>query len=127
MAQTKIAAAVSAGIDRAVNKVASDPTLPLSPEDVWIVSDAVTAELRRQAAVQHATNTEPWYSSRVTLGALSAIFAGIGGVLFVLENHGFSLAQMWPHLTAIGGGLFTLYGRWIARAPLGKEAPNVRP
>lgn len=119
--QTALATAVESSIGRAVHNVAEQPDTRLLPEDAYRLSEQVSTELAKQPAVQHATNTEPWYQSRVTIGALAAIFSGIGGVLTVAETQGLSAAAMWPFLTTIGGGLFTLYGRWMATAPLGAK------
>lgn len=72
--------------------------------------------------VEHATNSEPWYQSRVTLGALLAAASGIAGIFgytFGIDDQ----ARVVDLILALGpviGAALALYGRWAAKKPLGQ-------
>lgn len=71
--------------------------------------------------IAHATNSEPWYASRVTWGALLAAVAGVLGILgysFPAEMQG-KIIDLIIALLPIVGGLTALYGRWVAKKPIG--------
>ena len=70
--------------------------------------------------MQHITNTEPWYQSRVTIGALiSALALGLGaaGVTLAPEDREL-LVAIGLGLGGLVGPTTTLYGRWRARRPI---------
>lgn len=99
---------------QAVEDAAQDTGNTLSPRDAPAVAEAVTQKLA--PVIAHATNTEPWYQSRVTWGAILAAAAPIA-VAF-----GFDISWINSEtLAAIGAGVgavVTIYGRWVARKPL---------
>ncbi|MDR6954105.1 hypothetical protein J2X65_003473 [Ancylobacter sp. 3268] len=72
------------------------------------------------AVVINQTNNEPWFLSRVTLFA-------IGGILTTLYTAGLDFSDGTPptveafsgYLAAIGTQFGVLYGRWVAKKPLG--------
>lgn len=71
--------------------------------------------------ILHATNNEPWYQSRVTLGALLSILTGALGAAGVATDW-IDPDQIIALVLAIGpvlGGMVSLYGRWKARKPIG--------
>jgi len=72
--------------------------------------------------VEHLTNNEPWYRSRVTWGAVASIvlpLLGIAGVTSdVISSEEF--VSLGLAVGSAAGGLLTLYGRWKARKPLGE-------
>lgn len=73
------------------------------------------------AVVEHATNNEPWYQSRVTLGALLAAIAGVLGIFgwaFPAEMQG-KVIDLIIALAPLIGGALALYGRWAAKKPIG--------
>lgn len=91
------------------------------------VSDDDAPELAVEAAkaaapiIAHATNNEPWYQSRVTIGALVSIATGVLA-LFGIVISPEDAATYTAMILAAGpvlGGLFTLYGRWKAKKPIG--------
>jgi hypothetical protein len=114
-------------IGSALRQIGADPTLPLRPEEVPTVADAVGARLQQDrrfqdvaAEVEHLTNQEPWFRSRVTWGALMSLVAAIGS--------GFGLAlgpaEVEAAVTVLAAGgtmigaFVALYGRWLAKRPI---------
>ncbi|GAB4068356.1 hypothetical protein KHC28_15610 [Ancylobacter sonchi] len=91
------------------------------------IAGQVLSELSRQPAVRdalarldHRTNAEPWYQSRVTLGALVALVGGLYALaLDIADGSPPSVEALTSQLTAILGAVTVLYGRWRARKPLG--------
>lgn len=78
-------------------------------------ADAVTP------LIDHATNSEPWYQSRVTWGAIAAIavpllgVVGVGSDIITAEE-----LTVWGMAAgSAAGGVLTLYGRWRAKKPMG--------
>lgn len=102
-----------------VREVALRADSALQPTDAAPVTKAIITEVL--PGVQHATNTEPWYQSRVTWGALGAIvlpalgFLGITSDIVSLND--FVVGGMT--LASVVSGALTLYGRWKARKPIG--------
>ena len=94
--------------------------MPVANRDVGKVAEAVAAELAPQ--IVNKANAEPWYQSRVTIGALVSIGTGIAA----LAGYTLSPADLEQIIvvgtaagTAIGGAL-TLWGRWVAKKPIGQ-------
>lgn len=106
-------------VGQAIGRIAADPNMPMQPKDAAVVAQEVAAEIT--PVVQHLTNQEPWYKSRVTLGALGSIITAIAAAL------GFAISpedmDVIIGVTAAAGtvisSLYTLYGRWRARRPIG--------
>lgn len=104
----------------AVKAAAKDPKTVLDRADAAPVARAVINELT--PVVEHLTNQEPWYQSRVTWGAIISIATPVLGAL------GISVGWLDPDLAvaistaavSLVGGVLTLYGRWKARKPLGQ-------
>lgn len=101
-------------------KVLRREDVPVAPHNVGSVAEAVAKQIAPQMA--HEANAEPWYQSRVTIGALVSIGTGM------LALFGIALSPADTELivgvgvaagTAIGGGI-TLYGRWKAKKPIGQ-------
>jgi hypothetical protein len=96
--------------------IASPQTTVTSAE-----APAVRQEVANAVApvIEHLTNNEPWYQSRVTWGAVFAILGGIATIGTAAAN-GETNAEVYTTAgMSILGGLGTLYGRWAARKPLG--------
>ncbi len=115
-------------IDAAIRRAGSDPAIPIEPRHAAAVAEDVTAAVAQDprfrdvaAQVEHATNAEPWYQSRVTWGAV------LTGLASVASAFGIALApedrEVLVGILAAAGSLFgaalTLYGRWRARRPIG--------
>lgn len=124
MSIASIAGAIAAEI---VQAAIHDPAIPpVSRDRAAAAADAVRAEVVQRVAadpvIQHVTNTEPWYRSRVTWGALvtlaTPLLAWAGWTLGPDDREAIVTAALLVG-PAVGGCL-TLYGRWAARAPIGR-------
>ena len=114
-------------IGSALRQIGSDPSLPLQPQDAPVVAKEVGARIEKEARfreltaeVEHLTNQEPWYRSRVTWGALITLAASVGsgfGVVLGPEEIEAAVTVLTAGATLIGG-VVTLYGRWIAKRPI---------
>lgn len=98
------------------------PDEPDSRDAAEAVTKAVVQQVARDPAIQHMTNTEPWYQSRVTWGALVAIASsvlGIAGISLSADDQ-VTIINLGVAMVSAIGGFVTLYGRWAARKPLGR-------
>lgn len=115
--KSALTAAVLAGAAAAIQ----NPATAAKPADKPIIAQEVVAAI--EPIIAHAANNEPWYQSRVTWGAIIAAASPIVGQIV---GHQFSVEEQQLAAgvaTAIGaavGGIITLYGRWMAKKPLGK-------
>lgn len=64
------------------------------------------------------TNNEPWWQSRVTWGAIAAILGGLGTMAGLIAARDWTPNLWLTALGGVGGGVGTLYGRWVAKKPL---------
>ncbi len=85
----------------------------VSPETSWEAAEKLAPILVNN------NNQEPWYKSRVTWGAIASVLTGVGTLTTMVVNRDFSPDTAYIALGSIGGGVLTLYGRWMARTPLG--------
>jgi len=93
------------------------PVHPNNAEDVARAAAEAVAPV-----LVNKTNSEPWYQSRVTWGALVSIGTGVAALF------GFTIAPQDADLIlAVGaaggtviGGVLTLWGRWAAKKPIGQ-------
>lgn len=105
----------------AVREVANDSSTSLQPSQAPAVEQKIKDAIANSPRVQHVTNSEPWYQSRVTIGALVTMASGALGLAgFVLDAEDVALATN----AALGAGAMigaciTLYGRWRAKKPIG--------
>jgi hypothetical protein len=105
----------------AVTRMAGRPDVPLTPAAAPTITRALAEELAADPALRHAANAEPWYTSRVTWGAiiagLSPILGLVLGHTLTAEDRG-TLAEIAVALGTLTGAGLALYGRWRARTPL---------
>lgn len=104
----------------AVVSAVGNPAVPAQPGAVSPIVDAVTSRIVPE--IISATNNEPWYRSRVTLGALLAAIAGVLGLFgyaFPAEAQG-KVIDLIIALGPLIGAAITLYGRWAAKKPIGE-------
>lgn len=122
----KIQEAVRTAIVKGATEAALAGTTDTQPRDV----PTITSKVLNQVApiVAHATNSEPWYQSRVMWGSIIAIAAPIAAPLISLiigetvTIDADEQAAIASALAAVGagmGGLWAIYGRFAAKKPLG--------
>lgn len=112
-----IAAAVVAGVTSGV----ASPDTKAVAADRPVITEAVLKQVA--PIVAHATNSEPWYQSRVTWGAILAGVAGLLGVvgkadLLPAELQGQIIDGLIAAAPLISMGV-VLYGRYVAKKPIG--------
>ncbi|MEY9782259.1 hypothetical protein [Sinorhizobium fredii] len=110
--ENKIAGAVITAI--------GDPAVPADSAAAAPIINAVVTRIAPE--IINATNSEPWYRSRVTLGAILAAAAGVlglFGVAFPADVQG-KVIELVIALGPVVGGALALYGRWSARKPIGE-------
>jgi hypothetical protein len=81
-------------------------------------TEKVTKEVA--AVVINQTNQEPFYQSRVTIGAIMTLIGGTYAlVLDFMDGVPPATDDLTAQATAIVGAAVVLYGRWVAKKPLG--------
>ena len=122
---------VAEAVKPALEKLAASPKTDMVHSDVGVVAatvdkviDKQTTALQKEvnAVVDHNTNNEPWYQSRVTIGAIVSIAMPILGLVGVTADI-ISPDELTGLILAAGvivGGLTTLWGRYISRKPIGQ-------
>lgn len=122
-----IADVVLGAVEAAVVAAVADRSVPLAApagqarQAAQAVKQRVAESVAADPGVRHVTNTEPWYQSRVTIGALISMLAmtlAAAGVTIAAEEREL-LVAIGLGLGGLVGPLTTLYGRWRARAPIG--------
>lgn len=106
--------------EKIFERLVRDPEVDIKPADRVVVQPAIEQAVKKEVApvLEHLTNNENWWQSRVTLGSIAAIICGIAGLF------GYALdVQQATELIVIAGSIigpaFALYGRWKARKPIG--------
>ncbi|MDO1582443.1 hypothetical protein [Rhizobium oryzicola] len=109
---------------KVITALAQAVSATVARDDVPAQSDAVQPIVDAVAPlVAHTANAEPWYQSRVTIGAIVSVAIPLLGALGVSADV-LNADQLTAILVAAGsliGGLITLYGRWKAKTPLGSK------
>ncbi len=114
---------LAASLAPALAKAAARGGTPVEASELPGLGGAVAAAIAADPALRHAVNGEPWYRSRVTWGA---IIAGLAPVLGLLAGHELGederslLVDIAMAAASLAGALIALYGRWMARVPLGR-------
>jgi len=110
----------------AVEEVVRSPLNSAPREQSREIASQVIQEVRKSPEVKeivaratHATNSEPWFLSRVTWGAIIAILGGLTTEANLLMTGEGDLTAHLTALSAVAGGVTTLYGRWVAKKPIG--------
>ena len=105
-------------IRSAVGRIANNPAVTgIDPMNKGMVAYELTKELAPVLA--HATNNEPFWQSRVSLGSITAIVAGAGAIGSQFQAGTYDVAVISAAVASILGGAFSLYGRWFATRPIG--------
>lgn len=104
--------------EKVLDRLLASPSVPVTPAQAPVVRQEVANAVA--PVIEHLTNNEPWYRSRVTIGALTSIVSGILALCgFALDME--TIAVLVSTVLAIVGGILGLYGRWKARKPLGAK------
>lgn len=124
----RVAGAIAkAVIKRRIKRVLERADVPVDNTDADVVAEVAADEA--VPTILHMTNQEPWYQSRVTLGALVSIgsgFAVLGGIAVdegvqrQLVDTLVGVGTIAGSIGAVWGGVSALWGRWVARRPLGQ-------
>jgi len=121
-----VKASVETEITKGLQKAADSPNIPMGNAAVNAASDIVAKKVN--PIINHLTNNEPWYQSRVTWGSIVAIAAPIiaplisrivGATVTIDASEQAAIAEWLALVGSAAGGLFALYGRWKATKPLG--------
>lgn len=106
-------------IASAVVDVVGNPAVPAEAAAAAPIIDAVTKKLAPE--IVNATNSEPIWQSRVTIGAVAGLIGGTYGlVLDVLDGTLPTAESLTAQVVVIAGAALTLYGRWAAKKPIGE-------
>lgn len=107
-------------ITSAVLKTLRSPNVPqVSNSEAPAVTREIVKDLAPQ--IEFKTNNEPWFQSYVTLGSLGTVITSIGFIISDLSNGGgIDTATMGQSIAVILGAAVALYGRWIAKKPIGE-------
>lgn len=111
-------------VRKGVASAADTPSIEITTRAVPAVTERVVREMG--PTLEHLTNSEGWYRSRVAWGAiLSAVgaTASLLGYTFEPELQGRILEaiMLWVGVGGlVSGPLLTLYGRFVAKTPLGR-------
>lgn len=111
---------LKAKITTAVNTAVNDPQVPAEPAAAQAIISQLALLIPQ---ILNSTNSEPWYQSRVTWGALLSlvgIILGLLGINFDVTKQTMVAALCVP----LAGAAITLYGRWKAKHPLGMTAAS---
>lgn len=107
-------------VSDAVYAAAADPNNSLTNAQAAEVIPQISAQIT--PVLVHATNSERWFESRVTIGNYVALGSTIIGPLVGHQFDADEQATITALVTGVGvvaGAAFSLYGRWKAKKPLG--------
>lgn len=109
-------------VDKIFDRLVKDPYIPVSPVDETItkpeIEKVVTEELK--PVIEHLTNNEPWYKSRVMWGSILGIAGGLVTIGTHLANGiPIDTANYGPPAASIVGGVGAILGRFFAKKPIG--------
>lgn len=127
----EIGVAVSDAVSKALAAEAEKQSNDLTKKDAAKVANPVAHKVEAAVTpfIVHATNQEPWYQSRVTIGAIVAVaggIAGMAGYTLDAEDQAYWVdsisqgIQLGTSVAALVGGALAWYGRWRAKKPIGE-------
>lgn len=114
---------VEKAVELALERLAKKPDVSLTKEDIPVVKKEVTKDVTKEynARVEHVTNTEPAYQSRVVQGASGAVMLAIAGIIQLwFDGVVNTPADYIPHVGVLATSAWAIYGRLRARKPVGK-------
>lgn len=94
--------------------------VPVSSSQAVSVANKIAAEVA--PVIVNQANAEPWYQSRVILGSLVTVGVGLAGLfgMVISPDDAALITSVAVSAGAVISGLFTLYGRLVAKKPLGQ-------
>lgn len=105
-----------------VRDVVAKPSVPVSSGAEHDVAKAVTEKVA--PILVNARNAEPWYQSRVMLGAIVAIVSSLFGLVGIVidEDTRQQIVVLIPVIVSTAGAVYALYGRIVGatKKPLGQ-------
>lgn len=104
--------------DKVLDRLIASPATSVTRAE----APAIREEVAKAVAptIEHLTNNEPFYRSRVWWGAVGSILGGTATIITLAANSvPLALETYGPPLGGIGGGISALWGRYGARKPLG--------
>lgn len=109
-------------VEKALNKVAAKPSVPMNQAAVEPAKEEVVKKIQEdvQARAEHQLDIEPIHSSRNVIGSLIGIVTELG-IMYAMWNDGIPQdfqTGYAPHLVILGTLLTPLYSRFIAKKPL---------
>lgn len=112
----------------ALGTEAKKSTNDIKPSDAEKIAPAVSAKVEAAvnkevaAVVEHATNSEPWYRSRVLIGLFISLLlkgaAALGWATDTIDPDSVTTAVL--ALGSAVGDLLALYGRTVATKAIGR-------
>jgi hypothetical protein len=116
----------TASVAKGLTQAAEKQTNELTQTDVALVTPIVAKEVNKQvnALVTNITNQEPWYQSRVIIGAGVSLAAQLGSLAGAQLELTPSDQEVWidtiTQLISLAGVVFALWGRLTVKPPLGQ-------
>jgi hypothetical protein len=114
-----IQAIIPSIVSAIVGGLIQNPQVPVDSRNATVVANQIEQTINKQVGpvLTNATNNEPWYRSRVTVGNLVGIAASVGsmfGFAVAPEDQDVIVGVVTGGVATLGA-LFSLYGRWKAR------------
>jgi len=109
-------------VDKVFDRLEADLSAPVQKKDADDVKPIIEKVAREEIApvIEHLTNNEPFYRSRVWWGSVGSILGGAATIITMAANGvPLSLETYGPPVGAIWGGATALWGRYAARKPIG--------
>jgi hypothetical protein len=115
-----VASIIANLIAKAVSSAVSRPDVPASPAAIEPITREVIRQVQPQ--IEHLTNNEPWWASRVMWGVIVSVGSGLAAAAgFQLTGEDQAMAiNLFMAAGTVVGGCITLYGRFRARKPIGR-------
>ncbi|WP_156382365.1 MULTISPECIES: N-acetylmuramoyl-L-alanine amidase [unclassified Aureimonas] len=117
VAMSRTSAAIQRVILDAVHDTVARSSVPAEAEAAAPIAQAVIEDV--VPLVLNATNSEPWYQSRVILGSATTIVSSLAALIGLAQG-GSTQADLYAApIVALLGAAFALYGRLAALKPIG--------
>lgn len=109
---------LKAKIANVVRNQVANPSVNADPSSAYPISQAVSSAVIPD--ILHATNNEPIWQSRVMIGSIATIVTSLFGI-YALYSASVTDGELYAApISAILGAGFAIYGRTIAKRPIGE-------